>query len=238
MTTAIASADARTPPHRIPDPESCDDQPDLLLRRHRQDGEHGEGHQAVLVQVPEGEEQKRAGEGDRVELVQRQPLGRRVEQVDERKPEPGAVAAEVLPCEPEHRQRTEGDDDRLDDQQHLRARPDPPQRREGGEDRIEVCGQARDLHSVPACHLQEMAVGGVPDRLHHVAQVVTAGGVRAMAQHGERREAGCIGCHRRPDERLRNGMRNRLKPVIHVVITDAIRSRQRAPSTSSLARSR
>jgi hypothetical protein len=76
-----------------------------------------------------------------MELVQRQPLRRRVEQVDEREGETAAVAAEVLAPEPEHGQRPERDGDRLDDEQHLRARPDPPERREEREDRVEVRGE-------------------------------------------------------------------------------------------------
>src|SRR5207302_4037944 len=55
----------------VPDPEPGDDEGDLLLRRCSEDGEHGEGHEAVVVQVAEGEEEQRAGEGDRMELVQR-----------------------------------------------------------------------------------------------------------------------------------------------------------------------
>ena len=126
------------------------------------------------------------GERDRVELVQRQPLRRRVEQVDEREPERGAVAAEVLAREPEDGQRAERDDDRLDDEQHLRARPDPPERREGGEDRVEVRGEPRDLPPVAARHLEEVAVRRVPDRLHHVPEVVAAGVERAVAEDRER----------------------------------------------------
>ncbi len=71
------------------------------------------GSEPVLVQVPEGEEQERAGERDGVELVQRQPLGRRVEQVGEREAEPGPLGAEVLAGEPEDGQRADRDRDRL-----------------------------------------------------------------------------------------------------------------------------
>ena len=52
-----------------------------------------------------------------MELVQRQPLRRRVEQVGEREAEAGALGAEVLAREPEDRQRAERDRDRLRDEQ-------------------------------------------------------------------------------------------------------------------------
>ena len=74
------------------------------------------GDQAVLVQVPEGEEQERAGERDRVELVQRQPLGRRVQQVDE-----GERRARLARCR--------GACARARTRAARRARPRPPGRR-------------------------------------------------------------------------------------------------------------
>ena len=52
-------ARAGAPPDRVPDPYSGDDEPDLLLGRHRQHGEDREGDEPVLVEVPEGEEQER-----------------------------------------------------------------------------------------------------------------------------------------------------------------------------------
>ena len=238
MTTAIASAETSSPApaivvptrarrrtaYQIPSPATTSPTSSFVVIA--SDREHGEEEQAVLVQVPEREQQQWTGEGNRVELVQRQPLGRRVEQVDECEREPGAVAGEMLAREPEHRKRSESDCDRLDDEQHLRARPDPPERRENGEDRVEVRGQARDLHSVAARHLQEVAVRGVPDRLHHVPQVVAAGRIGAVTEDRQRGEAGGIRGHRCPDQRLGSHR------------SDAISSRQRAPSTSSLACSR
>ena len=64
------------PRHGVPDAEAGDHERDLLLRRRREKGEDGEGQQAALVQGPEGIQEQRAGKGDGVELVQRQPLRR------------------------------------------------------------------------------------------------------------------------------------------------------------------
>ena len=219
-------ARAGAPPDRVPDAHPGDDEPDLLLRRHREHGEDREGDEPVLVEVPEGEEQERGGERDRVKLVQGQPLRRRVEEIDECEPERRALAAEVLVRQPEDGQRTECDDDRLDDEQHLRARPDPPQRREGGQDRIEVRGEPRDLPPVAARHLEEVAVCRVPDRLHHVPEVVAAGVERAVTEDGQGTEPGRIRGNRRVQERFRSQS------------NASINSRQRAPRTSSLACSR
>ena len=216
---------AGSPPalERVPEPEAGDDESDLLLRRHRQDGEHREGEQAVLVEVPEREEEERAGERDRVELVQRQPLGRGVEEVDEREGEPRPVVAQVLAREAVDRQRSERDCDRLRGQQQLRARPEPPERREGGEDRVEVRGEPGDLPAVAARHLEDVSVRGVPDGLHHVPEVVAAGRERPVPQDRQRGESGCVRRHRRPEEHARPHSNPSISP------------RQRAPSTSSLA---
>ena len=181
------------------------------------------GSEAALVEVPVREEEEGAGERDRVELVQRQPLGRRVEQVDEPEPEARPLAVEVLRREPVDREGAERDHDRLDGEQHLRARPDPPERRERGEDGVEMRGQAGDLDAVAARHLEEVAVGGVPDRLHHVPEVVPPGVERPVAEDRERGEPGRVRGDRRPEQNL----------WLHS--TDSIRLRHRAPSTFSLA---
>ena len=80
-----------------------------------------------------------------MELVQGQPLRRRVEQVGEREAERRAARAEVLVGEPVDGKRTERDRRCLDDEQHVRARPDQPERSEGGEDRVEVRSETGDL---------------------------------------------------------------------------------------------
>ena len=89
-----------------------------------------------------------------MELVQRQPLRRRVEQVGEREPERRSFGAEVLAREPVDRQRAERDGDRLAHEQQVGARPDQPERRERGEDRVEVRAEPRDLVAAQARDLR------------------------------------------------------------------------------------
>ena len=220
----------------VPEPEAGDDEADLLLADRCGQREQREGKQAVLVQVPHREQQQRAGEGDRMELVERQPLGRRVEQVGEREGGAGPLRAEVLAGEPEDGQRTEGDRDRLGDEQGVRARPDEPERREGGEDRVEVGGEPRDLVPAQAGHGQRVPVRRRPDGLHHVAEVEAPGLQGAVAQNREGREAGGVGAHRGPDD----GSRSREAARGHgrgdrTARVRSRSSRQRPPSTSSLA---
>ena len=135
-----------------------------------------------------------------MELVQRQPLRRRIEQVREREADPGAFRAEVLAREPVDRQRAERDRDGLDDEQKVRARPGKPERREGDEDRVEVRGEAGDFVSTQARDGERVAVRGRPDRLDHVAKVEAAGLERAVAQDRERREGGRVGGDPAPEE--------------------------------------
>src|SRR5262249_49850967 len=146
---------------------------------HSEDRERDE---SLLVQVPEREQQEWARQRNRVELVERQPLRRREDQVDEREPKSGLVGADMLPCKPEDRERAERDRDRLDGEQHVRARPDPPEWREEREDHVGVRGEPRYLLAGGARHLEEVTVRGRPDRLHHVPEIEAAGveGVLAL----------------------------------------------------------
>jgi len=86
---------------RVPDPEARHHERDLLLRGRGDDRARRERQQPALVEEPDREEQQWARERDRVELVQRQPLRRGVDQVREGEAEGGAVRAEVLAGEPE-----------------------------------------------------------------------------------------------------------------------------------------
>ena len=60
-----------------------------------QERDRGEGQQAILVEVPEGEQQQGRRECDGMELVQREPLRRRVEQVGEGEAHTGPLRAEA-----------------------------------------------------------------------------------------------------------------------------------------------
>jgi hypothetical protein len=162
-----------------------------------------------------------------VELVQRQPLGRRVGEVGKREADSGSLAAEVFAREPVDGQRAERDRDRLRHEQQVRARPDEPERREGGEDRVEVRTEAGHLVAAQARDLERVAVRRRPDRLHHVPEVEAAGREGSVAQDRERGEAGRVGADRCPEQSPRSD---------HARATAcSISSRQRRPSTSSLA---
>ena len=74
-------------------PSIATDEPDLLLRQARRAGAERERQQPVLVEEPDRAEQQRCRERHRVEVVDHEPLRRRVEQVDEREAEPRPVAS-------------------------------------------------------------------------------------------------------------------------------------------------
>ena len=125
-------------PYGEPEPEHGDAEPHLLLRQAGQPGSRREGDQALLVEEPDGGEQERGREGDGVEVVENEPLGRRVEKVGEREAEACPFGAEMLVCEEIHGHRAERHRDRLGDEQQGRVGPEPPQRREGRDDRVEM----------------------------------------------------------------------------------------------------
>ena len=64
---------AAVPRERVPEPVARDDECDLLLAERGRDRGEREGDEPILVQVPEGIEEQRRRERDRVELVQGQP---------------------------------------------------------------------------------------------------------------------------------------------------------------------
>ena len=165
-----------------------------------------------------------------MELVQRQPARRRVHEVHEGEADSRARRPEVLPREPVHGQCSERDRDRLDDEQHLGARPDPPERGEEHEDRVDVRPEPRDLVTVEVSHTQRVAVRRRPDCLHHIPEVEAAGRESILAQHRERCEPGGIRCNPGDEELARRG-----KPeAAHSA--RSMMPRHRGPSTASLAR--
>jgi hypothetical protein len=85
----------------VPDAEPCDDERQLLLRYHGQCEEGRGGKQPLLVEVPDREDEQRARRRHRVEFVERKPLHRGIEQVDEREEGAQARGAEVLARKPE-----------------------------------------------------------------------------------------------------------------------------------------
>ena len=226
-----ASFDPASPGDGVPHAETGDHERDLLLARGRRHREDRERHEPVLVQEPEGEEEQRCRERNRMELVQRQPSRRRIGEIHEREAEPGARRPEVLAREPPDRDRSEPDSDGLADEEHVRARPDPPQRREQGEDRVDVRAEARHLVALQVGDLEQVAVGRRPHRLHHVPEIEAAGRERLLAQDGQSGKAGDPRGRRdyeqNADARIRNAP-HRSRSMI---------ARQRGPSTASLARS-
>ena len=101
-----------------------------------------EGDEALLVEEVPRREQERGCKRDRVNVVQDEPLGRRVEQLDEREAETCVSRPESPAREPEARHRPQGDGDSLGDEKCARMRPDPPERNEDGDDRIEIASPA------------------------------------------------------------------------------------------------
>jgi hypothetical protein len=211
---------------RVPEPEAGDRERHVLLRERRQHGEEGERQQAIAVEVPEGEEQEGGGERDRVEVAQRHPLDRRVEEVREGEAERGALGAQVAAREPEDGQGTERHEARLDREQHARPRPDPPEGREQDEDRVDVRAETDDLVAAEIGDRERAAMGRRPDRLHHVPEVEAPGRERPVPEDGERREPAGVGRDRSPE----------CGPGAHLPVTPSSRPRQRAPRTASLAR--
>jgi hypothetical protein len=94
---------------REPDPEAGDGQRHFLLREGGEPEERQRRKEAPLVEVPDRVQQQRTRERDRVELVEREPLHRRVEQVGECEQRRLPLRVEVLARKPEHRERAQRD---------------------------------------------------------------------------------------------------------------------------------
>ena len=93
---AIRSAGATPPPDRVPETHRSDNEADVLLRQAGETADDGEQEHPVLIEQPEAGEQQRCGERDRMEVVDDEPLARRVEQVDEREAEPRPLRPRCL----------------------------------------------------------------------------------------------------------------------------------------------
>ena len=161
-----------------------------------------------------------------MELVQRQPAGRGIEQVHDREAESGALRAQVLAGQEEDWPGSGRDDDCLRDEQEVGAGPNPPQRCEEDEDRIDVRRQARDLCAMEVRHLERVAVRRRPDRLHHVPEVEAACRERPLPKDRECCEACGVCRGRREHDGKRADPRHS---------SSSINPRQRAPRTASLA---
>src|SRR5918999_518806 len=90
---------------RVPDTERTNDERNLFLGQPGEQSEGNKGPEAILVEVPNRERQQGARERHRVELVQRQPLHRRVGQIGQSAECPRPIGAEVLAAQPEERKR-------------------------------------------------------------------------------------------------------------------------------------
>ena len=167
-------------------PSTATTSPICSFVRHAAAGAEREGEQPVLVEEPDRREEERSRERDGMEVVDDEPLGRRVEEVDEREGEPGPLTAEVLPREQEDGHRPERHAYGLYHKKQLRARPHPPERGEKRHEGVEVRSEARDLLALQVGHLEEAAVRRRPDRLGEVADVEAARRVRSLLEHGER----------------------------------------------------
>jgi hypothetical protein len=187
-TLAIAIA-APTREH-VPGPIPGDHERHVLSADRSEQGERRERNQAVLVEVPEREEERRRRERAGMELVQREPRRRGVDEICQPEADSRASRAEMLSREPVDGQPTERERGRLHDEQQVRARPEPPQGREQHEHRVEMRAEAKHLLPAQVRDAQRMSVRREPDRLHHVPEVEAAGLERAVAQHRERTEPG------------------------------------------------
>ena len=137
-----------------------------------------------------------------MELGDRRPLERRVEQVHGGGGHGQAVVAQPAPPEPERRERAGRDDDRLGDQQGLGQVPRPGERREQDQDRVDVGAEARELATGDVGRLERASLGGAPDRLDHVPDVEAAGPEGPLAGHREIGEDAGVDGHHRPDDGL------------------------------------
>ena len=216
----------------VPDAERRNREGNVLLRETGEGGDDRERDEPVLVQEPEGEEEERRRERHRMELVEREPLRRRVEEVREPEAEPGPVGVEVLSRQQEDRPGAERDRGRLGRQQHRRIGPEPPEGSESREDRVEVRAEPRDLLALEIGDGEHVAVCGRPHRLRHVAEVEPAGTEREMAQDREGGEAGREGGDGRPEDDDGPEAHRRLAARSS---SASRRPRQRWPRTSSLA---
>ena len=162
-----------------------------------------------------------------MEVVEHEPLGRRVEEVGEREACRRPLRAEMAPPEQVDRHRAARDRRRLRDEEQRCVRPQPPERRERGDERVEVRAEPRDLPPVEARHREDVAVRRRPHRLDEVPDVEAAAPEGAVLQDGERPQ---------PDgERRRRGTDETCGPASPPASARSSSDRQRRPRTSSEA---
>ena len=191
---------------RVPDPEHRHHEADLLLRQARRAGAEREGQQAVLVEEPDRAEQERRRERDRVEVVDDEPLRRRIEEVDEREAEARPLAAEVLAGEEEDRHRAERDGDGLRRRGAGRGSARATRAGRRAATSGSKCAPSREIWcALEVGHLEEAPVRGRPDGLREVADVEAARLEGALLEHRERRHPGGEGAHRQREQRPRPG---------------------------------
>ena len=184
----------------VPEAEHRHHEADLLLRQAGRAGADREGDEPILVEKPDRSQEERGRERDGMEVVDHEPLCRRVEEVDEGECDPGAIAPEMLPCEQIDGNSAEGDGGRLRHEQELGTGPDPPQRNEEDDDRVEVRSEPGDLLAVDIGHLEESPVGGRPDDLGEIADVEPACLEGSLLQYREHRHARRKGADGEPEQ--------------------------------------
>jgi hypothetical protein len=194
------TADGRLPAaQRVPDPDARDHERHVLLGGGGEDPEDQRGDEPVLVEEPDRVEEERDRQRDGMEVVQRVPLDRRIEEVCDRERPRRAVVADVLAGEPEDGEGARGECERLHRGQQQRTRPEPPERREQDEQRVDVRAQPRHLLTGRLRYLERSPVGGAPHRLRHVPEVVPVAEEVCVAARGEHGEADSPGDHRYDD---------------------------------------
>ena len=187
---AIAPRPSATVPYGEPHSQRRHGEADLLLRQAGERRRDPERDEPLLVEEPDRWKEQWCGERDRVEVVEDEPLGRRVEQVDERETGPRHSEPRCLRRQQVHGHRAEGDRERLDRQQHRGVGPQPPERCQCGDDRIEVRAEPRHLLAAQVRHLQHVSVSRRPHGLCEVSEVEPACLEGPVLQRRERCETG------------------------------------------------
>ena len=163
---------------RVPEPEPRDREPHQLAARHaRAQRTDRERHEPVGVEEPDAEEEERDRERHGVEGVDGRPRDPGVGEVRRARGTPATRSdPRCRRASQKTRQRAERHGDDLDRDERQRRRRDAARAASSErEDRIDVASEPDHLLARRAVrHLERAAVGGAPDRLHHVSEVVAA----------------------------------------------------------------
>ena len=168
-----------------------------------------------------------------MEVVDDEPLRRRVEEVDEREAEARPLGAEVLAGEQEDGQRAERDADGL--RRRGAGRGSARATRAGASSATSgsKCAPRREICvALEVGHLEEPAVRRRPDGLGEVADVEAARLERPLLEHGERRHPGRERADRDPEQRARPGHAPRSRARAAPASARRAPPRSRAPRTS------